>query len=169
MLPDRPAPGPRTTTDALFPMTDAHPTPRPADTRSVLLEHTLPDASVHFDWLIKRPHASDPPPEHRMVTFRCADDPLESPGAWTGTRIPDHRAHYLEYEGPVSGDRGAVRRIWRCPCRLLLETPERVEVELHIPNRPPRRFSLRATPTTEDSDAWSVSPEPGPDAEHDFH
>ena len=27
------------------------------------------------------------------------------------TRLPDHRLAYLEYEGPVSGNRGVVRRI----------------------------------------------------------
>lgn len=27
------------------------------------------------------------------------------------TKLPDHRTAYLEYEGPVSGDRGRVRRL----------------------------------------------------------
>ena len=58
-------------------------------------------------------------------------NPLESPGAWTGTRLPDHRAHYLDYEGPVLGNRGEVRRLWRCMCRLLDESATRVVVELH--------------------------------------
>ena len=28
-------------------------------------------------------------------------------------RLTDHRLDYLDYEGPVSGGRGIVRRIWR--------------------------------------------------------
>jgi hypothetical protein len=27
-------------------------------------------------------------------------------------RLPDHRAFYLDYEGPVSGGRGEVLRVW---------------------------------------------------------
>jgi hypothetical protein len=31
----------------------------------------------------------------------------------TADKLPDHRLAYLEYEGPVSGDRGTVRRLDR--------------------------------------------------------
>lgn len=31
----------------------------------------------------------------------------------TATRLPDHRKKYLDYEGPVSGDRGQVRAVSR--------------------------------------------------------
>lgn len=43
--------------------------------------------------------AQAPPPS--------ADRPIEA------QRIGDHRAAYLDYEGPVSGDRGYVRRVDR--------------------------------------------------------
>ena len=38
--------------------------------------------------------------------------------------LPDHRPHYLEYEGPVSGDRGHVTQWDRGTFSLLEETPE---------------------------------------------
>lgn len=75
--------------------------------RTVVLEHTLPDGSVHFDWMIETPDRAD---ERRLATWRL-------PG-WrpdftelAGERIGDHRAVYLHYEGPVSGGRGRVRRV----------------------------------------------------------
>ncbi|HUB24714.1 MAG TPA: hypothetical protein VL992_04730 [Tepidisphaeraceae bacterium] len=34
------------------------------------------------------------------------------------TRLPDHRRDYLEYEGPVSNNRGFVRRIERGHCQI---------------------------------------------------
>lgn len=46
--------------------------------------------------------------------------------------MPDHRSVYLDYEGPVSGGRGTVRRLWRLACRLD-EHPERMTVTLLAP------------------------------------
>ena len=38
-------------------------------------------------------------------------EPLAA-GHWiSAEQIPDHRSHYLEYEGPISGDRGTVVRL----------------------------------------------------------
>ena len=102
----------------------------PVRTTMVLLEHTLPDGAAHLDWLIERP---DDPREHRMLSFRCETDPLGDAG-WTGDRMADHRAHYLRYEGPVSGGRGTVRRIWSRPCRVLRDTPEHVLIEAEAPD-----------------------------------
>ncbi len=42
-------------------------------------------------------------------TWRLLDDPA-GPGPWRAEPIADHRLHYLDYEGPVSGNRGHVTR-----------------------------------------------------------
>ena len=44
--------------------------------------------------------------------------------------LPDHRAAYLDYEGPVSGDRGTVRRWDEGTYRALEWAAGRVVVEL---------------------------------------
>lgn len=79
--------------------------------RTVLLRHALPDGSVHWDWLIQPPDAatSDPVP-----TFRLEHSFANTPGAdgIRAERIADHRPMYLDYEGPVSRNRGMVRRVW---------------------------------------------------------
>jgi hypothetical protein len=98
------------------------PSDEPAGARSVLLEHTTADGSVHLDWLIEQPGL---PVEHRLIAFRCSTDPAGGP-PWTGERLPDHRAFYLEYEGPISGGRGVVRRRWSRVCRGFEVAPARI-------------------------------------------
>ncbi|MBT8484254.1 MAG: hypothetical protein HKO59_14135 [Phycisphaerales bacterium] len=81
----------------------AHPT--------VLLRHERPDGSVHVDWLIGR----DPAGQEPLVSFRI-DDRVDNmtPGTMLpAVRIADHRARYLDYEGPIDADRGSVRRLAR--------------------------------------------------------
>lgn len=75
--------------------------------RTTLLRHDLPDGSSHFDWLIERT-----PDEPRLLTVRLETNPLAT-HTWpiSGQQLPDHRRLYLDYEGPISGDRGAVSRI----------------------------------------------------------
>lgn len=42
-----------------------------------------------------------------------------------GRRLADHRLEYLEYEGPISGNRGSVRR-WDAGCYELVTESENV-------------------------------------------
>jgi len=93
----------------------ANPAPA-ARWRTVILHHDLPDGSSHFDWMFEPPagfprnSASD---SSRLVTFRCEvrPDQLQAGTAQSINRLPDHRDLYLDYEGPVSGDRGMVARV----------------------------------------------------------
>ena len=81
--------------------TQAHPT--------VLLLHEQEDGTQHVDWML----AQDPRGRDPLITFRlpCRLDTLAPGNAVEAVRIADHRPAYLEYEGPVSGDRGTVRRV----------------------------------------------------------
>ena len=77
---------------------------RPA--RAVLLRHVLPDGSEHFDWLFERATGSG------LLAFRVNERlDLGDTASLLAERIADHRAEYLTYEGPVSGDRGHVKRL----------------------------------------------------------
>jgi len=71
--------------------------------RYVVLAHTRADGT-HCDLMLEA--------KGTLVTW--ALDNLEllvnSPEA-QGRRLPDHRTAYLEYEGPISGGRGSVKRI----------------------------------------------------------
>jgi len=67
--------------------------------RFALLEHDHP--VVHWDLLLECGEA--------CRTWRLAA-PLDAAATIPAEALPDHRPLYLDYEGPVSGDRGAVRR-----------------------------------------------------------
>ncbi len=67
--------------------------------RFVILEHDHP--RLHWDLMLEA--------DDRLRTWRLADAPAgEEPIA--AEAIGDHRLVYLDYEGPVSGGRGSVRR-----------------------------------------------------------
>ena len=67
--------------------------------RFVILEHDHP--VLHWDLMLE---AGDV-----LQTWRLAQPP-ESSSPIEATQLPDHRLLYLDYEGPVSGDRGRVSR-----------------------------------------------------------
>ena len=76
---------------------------------------------IHWDWCLEMPaEVVTLSAEHRLWTW--ASDPVsELPSIQTGTtpdpipccRLPDHRTHYLDYEGEISGQRGQVRALAR--------------------------------------------------------
>jgi len=88
----------------------------------VLLEHTLPDGTRHFDWLIE-PVGGGPgsklaryadatdPDEKCLLSFRVMDR-IDHPKtlAFPADQLPLHRRKYLDYQGDVAG-KGQVRRV----------------------------------------------------------
>lgn len=50
-------------------------------------------------------------PGSPLASWRLLGDPGRSSFPIPAERIADHRNAYLTYEGPISGDRGSVRRI----------------------------------------------------------
>jgi hypothetical protein len=69
--------------------------------RFVILRHEMPQRPLHWDFMLEigdalRTWALDAEPAANCLT--------------TATALADHRAVYLDYEGPVSGDRGHVTR-----------------------------------------------------------
>jgi len=88
----------------------------------VLLRHDLPDGSHHFDWLIDRLYAApgqnlverpSDPEERSLLAFRVSVRiDLPKIRQFVAQRLPDHRRHYLVYQGPIGdGKRGSVVRL----------------------------------------------------------
>jgi hypothetical protein len=94
--------------------------------RVVILKHTLPDGTHHFDWFCV-PEQMEGGAEVRDVrTFRLAASVWpylasfvcagESGGVCAvflpAEELPRHRRHYLSYEGDIGGGRGVVERVY---------------------------------------------------------
>lgn len=67
--------------------------------RFVILTHDHP--TWHWDFMLESGDV--------LRTWRLASDPGQL-GAVQATPLPDHRLLYLDYEGPVSNQRGNVQR-----------------------------------------------------------
>lgn len=151
-----------------------------AAARTVLLRHTLPDGSHHFDWMIEAPLAR----ERRLVTFRADSaailsrpprppetprlqtpppptgphpEPVSPPAALSITSIGDHRAAYLEYEGEMAGGRGVVERVACGVATILSLRPDGLDLtikwESDAERRPARLARLRKTAV---SNQWTL-------------
>jgi hypothetical protein len=70
--------------------------------RYVVLRHEG-IAQPHFDLMFETA------PDSPLATWRADRWPIHHGSALT--KLPDHRRAYLEYEGPLSGDRGQVSRV----------------------------------------------------------
>ena len=91
--------------------------------RYVVLLHKMPPTAVratHWDFMLEDANT--------LMTWALNGELDEGP-ALEAERLADHRNDYLDYEGPVSGDRGSVIRwdagtfewIDRCDDELVVE------------------------------------------------
>jgi len=70
--------------------------------RFIILHHQSP-TDDHWDVMLETDTVLltwSIPPQLPGTSFACS-----------ATRLPDHRKHYLDYEGEISGNRGTVARI----------------------------------------------------------
>ena len=87
--------------------------------RFVVLTHDHP--VPHWDFMLEN--------EAVLRTWRLARPPTESRPV-VADSIADHRLAYLDYEGPVSGDRGTVVTFDRGEYSWLTEDANVIEVDL---------------------------------------
>ena len=90
--------------------------------RFVVLEHCLPaDAArgLHWDLMLEAPPA--------LRTWALSAAPAMH-GEIAAEQLPPHRMEYLDYEGPISGGRGSVRRWDQGTFRWLMDQGDRLEV-----------------------------------------
>jgi len=81
-----------------------------SDRQTVQLLHKMPDGSSHIDWLIAQ-EGGDEKGELLTCRLDCRLDKVQIGQSILAERITDHRWAYLDYEGPISGNRGVVSRI----------------------------------------------------------
>lgn len=85
----------------------------------VILRHDHP--FVHWDLMLEAGQS--------LRTWRLHDEPV--PGTTTSAEsLPDHRPCYLDYEGPVRGDRGMVSQWDRGCYAILRQTDTSLQVTL---------------------------------------
>jgi hypothetical protein len=93
--------------------------------RFVVLRHEMPQSSsragVHWDLMLEH--------EDRLRTWALAAEPA-SESDIVAEALPDHRMEYLQYEGPISGDRGEVRRWDEGTYELRAETADELVLKL---------------------------------------
>jgi hypothetical protein len=111
--------------------------------RFVILEHDHPRGR-HYDFMLEVGDV--------LRTWSLAEPPasgVEQPAEL----LPDHRLAYLDYEGPVSGDRGAVVRWEMGTYRLIEQGDQAMVVELRG-----RKVSGTASLTreTHDPSRWNL-------------
>lgn len=93
------------------------PVPASDSVPTVLLRHDVPNEASHFDWMI----ATDTAGQGPLMTFRLSTrvDELQAGEVLNAERLPDHRSAYLDYEGPISGGRGSVKRVAQGRARVV--------------------------------------------------
>lgn len=94
--------------------------------RFVVLAHNHPDP--HFDFMLEA--------DGELLTWRLPAWPPELSAvqpevSLSATPLPPHRLAYLEYEGPVSGNRGAVKRVDAGKFEWVARLPGFREISLH--------------------------------------
>jgi len=110
----------------------------------VVLKHDSPDG-VHFDFMLQVGEV--------LRTWALPQPPIAG-AEMVGRALPDHRLKYLEYEGPISGNRGSVVRRDGGDYRLLQEGKSEMTVELSGEKFTGRALLRRLS---EESDQWQFT------------
>lgn len=102
----------------------------------------------HFDWMFESESGSG------LQTWstpralrRDGDDAIDA------TELPLHRIAYLDYEGPVSGDRGTVRRVEEGRFRFTHRSEDRWELD--VEGNRVGRLVIRRSATAKTA-AWRI-------------
>ncbi len=91
--------------------------------RFVILHHRLADGE-HWDLMLQRGDV--------LLTWQLLREPIDrSSLPILARRIGDHRKAYLQYEGPISDNRGSVRRVDGGTVDFEETTPNRYIVALN--------------------------------------
>jgi hypothetical protein len=114
--------------------------------RYVILRHEQID-EPHFDLMFETAAGS------ALATWRSEFWPISH--ATTLVRLDDHRPHYLTYEGPVSGNRGAVHRIESGTIVYRSPAPDSIEVILQSDSR---TIGLKLARVEAGDTHWLASP-----------
>jgi hypothetical protein len=70
------------------------------------------------------------------LSIACPLLSTAEPEPFTAERIGDHRRLYLDYEGPISGGRGSVRRVAEGQAEIVAETGDSLAVRVRFGEGP---------------------------------
>jgi len=133
--------------------------------RFALLQHVVPGnfgRPSHWDLLLEREKAcwtcaiEALPQGFEITGFEITGSDNTGPATVDATRLPDHRKHYLSYEGPLSDNRGEVTQTASGDCEWLMDSPQRIQAELQFTHRKDNRVVL-LTAELKEGDIWLVS------------
>jgi hypothetical protein len=110
--------------------------------RFVILTHDHPQ--LHWDLLLEQPS------EERLRTWRL-ERPPESGMSISAEALPDHRRMYLDYEGPISGNRGEVSQWDHGDYEMLSQSPTEITLQLQG-----QQLNGEATLTQKDGNQWAL-------------
>ena len=115
--------------------------------RFVILHHIVGtsfkrDRNDHYDWMFE----TSPDPDAGLRTFATSRLPTTSGESVDGVWLPDHRRMYLDYEGPISGDRGRVIRVMAGEYERIVDHIDRWTAH------------LEAAPARPDLEIWNRKP-----------
>jgi hypothetical protein len=125
--------------------------------RFVILLHQTPPGfarGTHWDLMFEQGAV--------LRTWALAEEPridaLQAGATIDAERLPDHRREYLDYEGPVSGDRGHVTTWDRGTFELQSDTAEEFAA---LVSGQRLRGRVRLVLLAGDDQRWGFSFEPG--------
>ena len=138
----------------------------------VLLHHQVDgpigDRGDHFDFMLSpvgslsentgSEKSSSEDPGH-LWTWAIPVNPLELslPQECIAERLPDHRLAYLEYEGPISGNRGHVQRVASGTYEVVSWSEERIELRLQcIATSPTGHDDLFLVSLSRQGEIWKL-------------
>ena len=104
--------------------------------RFVLLRHDCPtqfEKPSHWDFMLEAEGVLMTWELRRLPTSWSTAlklDSIDASPSVPATRLADHRLAYLDYEGPLSGERGSVHCVDRGKYELIEEQSERLVVKL---------------------------------------
>ncbi|HEY2882584.1 MAG TPA: DNA polymerase ligase N-terminal domain-containing protein [Pirellulales bacterium] len=93
--------------------------------RFVVLLHQMPataDRGTHWDLMLER--------QSGLQTWALTEEPAAGREI-EAAALAEHRLDYLEYEGPISGNRGDVSRWDAGTFEFSTDAPDEVQVKLH--------------------------------------
>ena len=115
--------------------------------RFVILRHEIPpghDRGTHFDLMLERGGV--------LRTWSLPEMPTAG-SIIHAEALSDHRLAYLEYEGPVSGNRGSVQRVDEGEYEIIEDSDTVLQIQI---SGKELRGKLRLRRGESDSLAWLV-------------
>jgi len=123
---------------------------------TVLLEHVT-RTDRHYDWLVGMPTGLADH-ENRLWSLRVKLPSWhwQAAGKIMATQLPPHRRVYLQYEGPLSRQRGVVRRVDEGTATATMWTQSKITLLLKMQRTNGVFHLYQAT----DPQQWNIKYEP---------